>query len=80
MTISRQVRVYIGCLVETKEDDGRRRMMTLKLLAITWILLLVSFVWHLPQAFNMVTITGAVGSLLLDVVFYRRTVTPYGVI
>jgi hypothetical protein len=47
--LNRQVAIYIGCCIETRENDGRRDLATIRLFTLTWLIAVGVFLMRLPD-------------------------------
>jgi hypothetical protein len=61
---NRNVAMYVAYCVEVREDDGRRQLMTVRLLVLSWLFLLGPFI---TQAVRTI---GLAGSNLVETTGY----------
>lgn len=80
--LDHQITLYLGCCIEIRGDDGRRDLVTIRLLTLTWLFAaLTSLLTHTPDLHpqrltsNLIIL---IALALLEVSLLGRILTPYG--
>lgn len=80
--LNHQIAFYLGCCVEIRDDDGRRDLVTIQLISLTWLLTtLTSLLTHTPDLHPQRLTSNLIILLalaLLEVSLLGRILTPYG--